>query len=136
WLAWSSLLTQNAWAESITRNANTQASHKLQITDPRLAGPIIAQGGRQLADYGSSQLYEIAQVPSNMAASSAVIQRDKYNLVFLNALVLDTSKDQVKALRKAVGSFEGKRLHLVHFVGPILPAWHESLIKCGVQVVA
>src|SRR5262249_11705090 len=48
---------------------------------------------------------------------------------------LDTRQSEVQALRKSVGAFAGKRLHLIQFAGPVLPEWHDALLKTGVQIV-
>ena len=34
-----------------------------------------------------------------------------------------------------VGSFDGKRLHLVQFAGPVQPAWRQALLDAGAQIV-
>ncbi len=62
--------------------------------------------------------------------------RDEYNLIKLNAAPLDTSLPQIQALRQPVAAFDGKRMHLVHFAGPVQPAWRESLLQAGVQIVS
>ena len=49
---------------------------------------------------------------------------------------IDTSTGVGKALRQTVGVFNGKRLHLVQFVGPVQNTWHEALKKSGAQIVS
>ncbi|MCW5851977.1 MAG: S8 family serine peptidase [Anaerolineae bacterium] len=61
--------------------------------------------------------------------------RDEDNLILLNSGALDTTSPQVKALRQPLVPFEGKRLHLVHFAGPVQPDWYGQLEKTGVEVV-
>ncbi len=112
-----------------------RAAHKLQIDDPMLAGRLLEAGGRLLANYGSSQLFETPQITADLATNSQVQVRDDYNLILLDAGHLDTTRPEVKAMRKSLQGFAGRRLHLVHFVGPILPSWRASLESAGVQVV-
>src|SRR5207245_9025341 len=98
--------------------AAVEAPHKIQVHEAGLGKQIEAEGGRLLADYGSSLLYELARVSSELATNSQVEIHDEYNLITLNAAVLDTRQAETKALRQAVGGFAGKRMHLVQFVGP------------------
>jgi hypothetical protein len=111
------------------------AAHKVQITDPALGRQLAEQGARLLADYGGWQLYEAEQVPPGLFNSSRVENRDQYNVIHLNAGPIDTTSAEAKARRKARGQFSGKRMHLVQFIGPPQPAWHESLAAIGVRVV-
>jgi hypothetical protein len=89
-----------------------------------------------VADYGSYQVYSVETVDVELLAASKIELRDEFNLVRLNAAVLDTTRAETKTLRKAVGSFTGKRMHLVQFVGAVQPAWAEQLEGLGVQIVA
>ncbi len=117
-------------------DARTPASadHKLQVKDPAAAQAIVAQGGRLIADYGGFRIYSISQLGSNLPDSVEV--RDVYNSILLNAGQIDTSKPEAQALRKSVGSFSGKRMHLVHFAGPVQPAWRQVLLDAGAQIVS
>jgi uncharacterized repeat protein (TIGR01451 family) len=55
--------------------------------------------------------------------------------ILLNVGAIDTSAPEAEALREVAGSFDGKRLHLVQFVGPIQPDWYKDLESTGVDVV-
>jgi hypothetical protein len=121
--------------QSPAARAAAEEHHKIQVHDPVLAAQLKAQGGRLIADYGSSQLYEAAQISPDLATNSLVEFHDEYNVIMLNASKLDTRKAETKALRKAVGGFAGKRMHLVHFAGPVQPAWREQLVAAGVQII-
>jgi hypothetical protein len=110
-------------------------SHKIQASDPVVGKRILAAGGRLVADYGSFQLYEAAEMAAPGAGGGEVEPRDEYNTIFLNAKQLDTSSAEVQALRRSAGSFAGKRLHLVQFVGPVQPAWRDALLASGVELV-
>jgi hypothetical protein len=108
--------------------------HKIQVHDAAAAQAVAAQGGRLIADYGGFQLYDVPQIDGNLPASAEV--RDSYNSILLNAIHLKTSTPGVQALRKTVGGFEGKRMHLVQFAGPVQPAWRKALLDAGVQIVS
>jgi hypothetical protein len=104
-------------------------AHKVQVNDPVAARTIVAHGGRLIADYGGYQLFETTE-------TNGYVVRDIYNSILLNAGRLDTSRPQIQALRKAAGSFAGKRLHLVHFAGPLKPAWRQALLDARAQIVS
>jgi hypothetical protein len=108
--------------------------HKLQINDRALSQAMTAGGARMIADYGRFQLYDAPDSLTNLPADKAEL-RDDYNLILLNASRLDTTKPVVKALRKPVGGFLGKRMHLVQFAGPIQPEWRKDLEDSGAQIV-
>lgn len=111
------------------------ARHKIQVRDPAVASTLEAQGGRLVADYGSYQLFEYDQLPVALAGRPELEPRDQYNFIFLNATRLDTSKSETQALRKSVGQFACKHLHLVQFAGPIQAAWREEILAAGAEIV-
>ncbi|HEV2394056.1 MAG TPA: S8 family serine peptidase [Verrucomicrobiae bacterium] len=127
-LAGAVLLDPHAWADSVS-------SHKVVVRNPAVGAQIAAQGGRLIADYGSSQLYEVQQLSPVLAATPQAEVHDEYNFILLNAARLDTRRAEVKALHKPAGSFAGKRMHLVQFAGPVQPAWRQALAASGVQIV-
>ena len=55
--------------------------------------------------------------------------------VLLNVGAIVTTSEEEAALRVAVGPFEGRRLHLVQFAGPIQPEWYEDLEATGAEVI-
>ena len=55
--------------------------------------------------------------------------------MLLNVGAIVTTSEEAAALRAAVGSFEGRRLHLVQFAGPIQPEWYEELEATGAEVI-
>jgi hypothetical protein len=110
------------------QNAQSAAAaghHKVQVNDRALGRKIGAGGARLIADYGGFQLYDALDSMTNFPADKAEL-RDDYNLILLNASRLDTTTTEVKALRKTVGSFAGRRMHLVQFAGPIKPDWRRA----------
>ncbi len=109
--------------------------HKVQVADPEARARVAQNGGRLLADYGSYQLYEVPSVDPSVLTRRGTEARDDYDFIHLNAQSLDTSKAEIKALRKPLAAFRGKQMHLVQFTGPVLPSWYEALVKTGVKIV-
>jgi len=105
------------------------------VSDPALAGQLAASGARRIADYGGFQLFDVDHATATAWAGRMEL-RDEYNVIQLNAARLDTSRPQIQALRKPAAAFAGKRLHLIHFAGPVQPAWRESLLQAGAQIVS
>lgn len=64
-----------------------------------------------------------------------LVQPDDAHLILLNSGVINTASVEAKLLRQPVEDFDGKRLHLIQFDGPIQPDWYEALLKTGVAVV-
>jgi hypothetical protein len=110
--------------------------HKLRVTDRALAESLIAQGGKLLTDYKSFQIVEVEETPSAKIAAGRAQLVDNYNSIQLNAKSLDTRTPEIQALRKGSGTFTGRRLQLVQFVGPIKPEWREALERMGVKIIS
>lgn len=121
---------------AILMSASAGASvTKLRVDDPKDAARLVAHGGRLLADYGSFQMIETDNSTVNALALPSVESAEESNVIELNAKHLDTRSAEVKALRKDVAGFSGKKLHLIQFVGPPKPEWVEALEGTGVKVV-
>jgi hypothetical protein len=131
------LLTQSFLAAKVAMAVPElpPAVHKIQVCDPVIGAQIVERGGRLLADYGSYQLYESANVGSTWTANPRVEIKDDYYQVMLNAGWLDTRLAAVQALRTPHADFTGRQLHLVQFIGPVQPAWRDELLAAGVQIV-
>jgi hypothetical protein len=112
-----------------------QSHHKIRVSDQAAVAQVVAQGGRLIADYGAFQLFDAPKVGIGLTSNRRAEVHDEYNLVMLNAARLDTSKPEAQALRKSEPSFAGKRLHLVHFAGPLQSGWLQELASTGVQIV-
>jgi Subtilase family len=110
--------------------------HKVQVDDPDTAREVVAEGGQLIADYGSYQLFEVPQLSDKVLKKHHAEVRDDYNKIKLNAGHLDTTSAEVKAQRKVLGKFQGKRLHLIQFVGPVQPQWRAELEAAGVKIVS
>ncbi len=119
------LLTASSFAQT----------HKIRVSDPAEARQLEEMGATLLADYGGFQFYQVNQLGPEISGMRHVELRDDDNLINLNATTLDTTKPSVQALRKPRGTFTGKRMHLVQFVGPVRPEWRDDLMKAGVQII-
>jgi hypothetical protein len=109
-------------------------SQKFRVSNPAAVSALQAQGARVLVDYGGFQLLELESLAAAKVRllGSVVAPPD---LIELNSGALDTRKKEIKALRKEVGAFAGRRLHLIQFIGPIKPEWRDALEATGVRVV-
>jgi subtilisin-like proprotein convertase family protein len=111
-------------------------AHKLRVSDPALARTLLAGGGTLIADYGSFQYIESDSPTAAWLGAPAARLADDEDVIQLNARRLDTRRADVRAMRKPVGAFSGKRLHLVQFAGPIKPDWLKALEQSGAQIVS
>jgi uncharacterized repeat protein (TIGR01451 family) len=111
------------------------APHKVRVSYPALAKLLIDRGGRQIADYGAFQLIETDDPTPALANPNRAEAADDFDVIELNSRRLNTRAPEVQAQRKIVGAFAGKKLHLVHFVGPIKSEWRAALEQNGVQIV-
>ncbi len=112
------------------------APHKVRVSDSELAKSLLVQGGRLVADYGAFQIVEADDAALAGQDASKVELKDEFDFIQLNAERLNTRTAEAKALRKPVGAFAGKRLHLVQFTGPIKPEWRAELEQSGAHIVS
>ena len=111
-------------------------ARKVQVDDPEQRAQFLAKGARLVADYGSYQLFDADTVDPQMLRGRKIELRDDYDIIQLNAAPLDTTRAEIKALRKPLAAFTDKRMHLVQFAGPVLPEWREKLLGTGVKIVS
>jgi len=111
------------------------APHKVRIEDPVLVRDLVAQGAKVIGDYGS---FSVLSADDSLltGVSNRIEFADEWNMIRLNARPINTSAPEAKALRRAVGSFTGKRLHLLQFAGPVKERWLAGLKQNGVQIVS
>jgi hypothetical protein len=110
--------------------------HKVAVSDDKAASLLETRGARLIADYSSYKVYETdTDVMNSLAGDTRVQLRDEDNVIQLNAGHLDTSQDELQASRGAIGTFSGKRMHLIQFAGPIQADWYKSLAATGVRIV-
>lgn len=118
-------------------SAGSEVRHYLQvIKDPIIENEILAGGGRLVADYGSFQVFIVAQISAALASNPMVEVRDDNGIIFLNSGKLDTASLRSGGLFAITGSFEGKRLHLIQFAGPLQPEWRAELLAVGGRIIA
>jgi hypothetical protein len=111
------------------------AAHKIRVSDSSTEKLVVENGGRLLADYGSYRLYAVDNLSPDVLRQDQAELRDDYDRIRLNAAIIDTTTPKAMALHKAVAAFPGKRMHLIQFVGPVQPTWHEALKKTGAQIL-
>jgi hypothetical protein len=114
----------------------TADAHKVKVWDSATAKSIADGGGQLLADYGSYQLYEIEHLRPELVTADKAEVRDDYNHVRLNTTTIDTSTAAASSVRQSAATFSGKRMHLIQFVGPVRPAWHEALKQTGARIIS
>ena len=87
-------------------------------------------------EYGSFRVVDVdpATAAALVSAGAGELVEDA-DRILLNAEVVDTTTPAAKALQRSVGSFSGKRLHLVQFAGPIKPEWVKALENDGLRIV-
>src|SRR5438876_5802799 len=121
----------------IAQGADNSAAHqKMLVSDARISEGLAAQGGKLIADYGSSQLWAApARVAATFATKEGVTLQQGEDVIELQAGYIDTSRP-TPSPATPVENFSGKRLHLFQFAGPIKPDWHAALLAQGFRVVA
>ncbi|MEP7339947.1 MAG: S8 family serine peptidase [Acidobacteriota bacterium] len=122
--------------------------HKLRVEDAQLARQLTAQGARQIADYGSYQIFNVdTATVRQLGVRDGATARDEDNVILLNSGALDTQSLDVQLKRRSPsikatqaggkpGKAESKGMHLVQFAGPVKPEWHAALAETGVEIVS
>jgi hypothetical protein len=72
---------------------------------------------------------------NSTATALASTPSDDDSLILLNAAEINAKSADAQAQRQDVGSFEGKRMHLIRFQAAIQPGWYKMLADSGVEVV-
>jgi uncharacterized repeat protein (TIGR01451 family) len=111
-------------------------THKLRVNDPAVAKALIDRGGKLIADYGGFQLIETSETPAVGRETGRIQNEDRSDIIELNVRHLNTRAPEIRALRRAAGAFTGKRLHMVHFAGPIKSEWLAELEKSGGRIIS
>lgn len=124
-----------AFAFAVFTSPAFPAPEILRVKDAELARELLQRGGRRVADYGSFQLIETTEsVPPDSRRARAQVESNG-DEIELNFTRIKTRSPEGKALRQPRGSFSGKALHLIQFVGPIKPEWRASIEQLGVGFV-
>ncbi|MDZ4719539.1 MAG: S8 family serine peptidase [Roseiflexaceae bacterium] len=108
--------------------------HKVIVRDTPTRTRFSNESASARVDYEGFTLLDVDT--ATLATLGAQVEiRDDFNLILLNAETIDTSAPLPTAFQESAGSFSGKRLRLVQFVGPIRPEWYDELTSTGVQIV-
>ncbi len=121
---------------AVSQTPNNGGTRKFRVSDPATAARLVAGGGKLLVDYGGFQLIAVPAASPNLAAlavQEGAEPRDEDDRILLNSGPIDTTVRPAPATQQ--GFAAGKRLHLIHFVGPVKPEWIADLRKTGVEVV-
>ncbi|HTI68429.1 MAG TPA: S8 family serine peptidase, partial [Candidatus Limnocylindria bacterium] len=110
-------------------------NHSVVAQDSKVAQELVSHGGRLVQVYGDRQLIALSDPLPELLSKEGIEVRDDYHFVMLNTGFLDVRLPEIRAKRSVPGNPIGKQLHLVHFAGPILPAWRRALLDTGVRVV-
>lgn len=124
-----------AFVVLLPAGAVSAESHKVRVKDLVLAQELLQSGGKLMADYGSFQLIETPEVVPADKQREQAQSEDNTDSIELNSIQINTRSSEGKALRKTLGAFAGKKLHLIQFVGPIKPEWREAVAQLGIQIV-
>lgn len=125
-------------------------SHKVQVSTAAAAARVEAAGGQLIADYGGFKLYNVpSNAPRALITPAALDDKDEdgievrdgYDTIRLNAVPIDTASPMAAAARAVAvkvtpGSFTGRKLHLVHFVGPVKPESGWTVVQAGIAGAA
>ena len=116
--------------------AGGAARVKVRVASSAVATRLLAAGAERVASYDAFELLRVdAAEAARLVSAGFAPGGAEDEAVRLNVGALDTTAPEAQALREAVGGFDGKRLHLVQFAGPVQPSWYEALAATGVQVV-
>lgn len=88
---------------------------------------------REVADYGSFVIVECTAGEAPAINDAQVLEDENY--IMLNTGAINTTLPTVRQLQGSRGQFEGKRLHLVQFAGPIRSDWYLELENTGALIV-
>ena len=128
-------LVTSAMAVSPIQGIGGRGKVVLRVTDPKDTAELVAGGGRLVEDYQGFQLVEISEALAVNRGPSAEVLADN-NIIRLNKLNIDTASLKAQETRSAVGSFQGKQLRLVSFVGPVKNEWVAQLEASGASIIA
>ena len=128
-------LVTSAMAVSPIQGIGGRGKVVLRVSDPRDTAALVAGGGRLVEDYQGFQLVEISEALAVGRGPSAEVLPDN-NIIRLNKLNIDTASLKAQEARASVGSFQGKQLRLVSFVGPVKNEWAAQLEASGASIIA
>src|SRR5690348_3525546 len=101
-------------------------THKLRISDRKLAAELLGNGAELVADYGGFEVLAVDEALESSVPGLSAEKVTKQSIITLNAGSIDTTLPAIQALRTPTGPGSGKRLHLVQFAGPVKPEWKTA----------
>ena len=110
-------------------------THRVRVGDAESLAALLKRGASVRADYGSFQIVETSQSPADATQIPGVESAEAMSVIRFNSGDLNTRLPEEQARRRAVGTFPGRRLHLVQFIGPVKPEWHAQLEATGARIV-
>src|SRR4051794_33138455 len=109
-------------AVSSSAAPGSEHSRKFRTADPGILQAALRTGGEVIADYGSFKIVAVDEsTAATLSANSGAEDVSDQNRIELNSGHLDTTRPEIKALRKTIAPGNSKALHLVQFAGPIKP---------------
>lgn len=112
------------------------ASRKIRVNDPALGQLLVQSGATLVGDYGSFQILEAEESIANSLPGDLAQPATDSDVIELHARRLNTRSSEVRALHGPATVFDGKRLQLVHFAGPIRGEWRSALEQSGARIVS
>lgn len=110
--------------------------NKVRVKDRALAQQLLKRGGKLIADYGSFQIIATEEAVGKNQYRGRAQSEAAADFIELNARRINTRSPDARTMTKARGTFSGRQLHLVQFVGPIKPEWRAALEAQGVKVIS
>ena len=104
------------------------------VSSPRPGSPWQATPAAARSPAIRSFVRRAATAMSALAFAASAAASDR---ILLNAEAIDTGSSYAQTQRASavLGSFTGKRLHLVQFTGPVRQQWVDSLAADGLRIV-
>ncbi|MBP7829161.1 MAG: S8 family serine peptidase [Kiritimatiellae bacterium] len=110
------------------------AAVKVRVTGADAVRQLTDAGGTVIAEYESFSILE-ADAAAVAALGDTAEVLESGGRILLNAGTVDTAQPATRSLRARASLGKGRALHLVQFVGPVKPGWHDALVGAGFQVV-
>ena len=117
---------------------DTSTRHYYRVEDKNLVDQLVEAGATVLAEYESFSLLESDDSTVSLFKEDAALENaDRERTILLNSGALDTREEEITVVQsKALTAFEGRKLHLVQFAGPVKPEWYEDLKNTGARIVS
>ncbi len=108
-------------------------SRTVRVSEARTAQELVQRGGNVVADYGGFQLIQSEASVEELRALGAVVEPEG---IELNTARINPQAISGRTMAKSLGKFNGRKLHLVQFAGPIKPSWRTLLEESGARILS